>query len=93
MSDIVLKNVIGETMKNIPATRVPGQYAIDHIWGSEGIMERIVRRGIVPRDEIFISDHHGIFVDITTGEIPEVELEQDRQPRYLKSGNTRNRRE
>ena len=92
MSVIGLKNVIGETMTNIPATRVPGQYAIDHIWGLEGIMERIVRRGIVPRDEIFISDHHGIFVDITTGEIPEVELEQDRQPRYLKSGNRKNRR-
>ena len=92
MTDIGLKNVIGMTMANIPATRVPGRCAIDHIWGSEGIMERIVRRGIVPRDEIFISDHHGIFVDINTGEIPEVELEQDRQPRYLKSGNRRNRR-
>ena len=87
MDEMGLRNVLGMRMNQIPAMRVPGRYAIGHIWGSEGVLERIVRSGIVPRDEIFISDHHGIFVDVNVGEIPELELEKDRLPRYLKSGN------
>ena len=53
-------------------------------------MERITKSGIVQRDEIIISDHHGIFVDVNMGGIPEIGLEKDRQPRYLKSGNQKN---
>ena len=91
MEEMGLTNVLGARVEKIPATRVPGRLAIDHIWGSEGVMARITRSGIVQRDEIFISDHHGIFVDINVGEIPELELERDRRPRYLKSGNKRNK--
>ena len=84
-----LVNVYEARMGEVPATRYPGRRTIDHVWASSEVIGRIGEVGIVPRDEVFISDHVGLFLDITTGEKSPRLKSPEREARGLKSGNAR----
>ena len=62
-----LVNVYEARMGEVPATRYPVRRTIDHVWASPEVIGRIGEVGIVPRDEVFMSDHVGLFLDIIMG--------------------------
>ena len=90
MEALNLVNIIGSRTDKIPPTRVPGGRAIDHMWACQEANARVKKMGLVPCDEVFISDHLGLFVDINTNKIIERLPEHSRNQRGLKSGNARN---
>ena len=89
MEGVHLVNVYEARMGEVPATRYPGRRTIDHVWASLDVMGRIGGVGIVPRDEVFLSDHVGLFLDILTGESSPRLESLVREARGLKSGNAR----
>ena len=72
-------------------TRKPGRRAIDHVWCTRGVRNRIRKCSIIPRDSVFVSDHLGLFLDIQVEGLPAAVRFEERERRLLKSGNKRNR--
>ena len=83
-------NFFKRKMGEVPPTRRPGKRAIDHVWVTPGAFSAVSRAGIVGQEEVFLSDHAGLFVDLKVGDLGMEEDPDNRQPRYLKSENSKN---
>ena len=73
-----LINYFKRRMGVVPPTRRPGKRAIDHVWVTPGAFSAVNRAGIVGQEEVFLSDHVGLFLDLKIGDLG---TEEDHDPR------------
>ena len=59
-----LVNLVKSRVNPMPLTRIGSTQAIDHIWCSRGLQNKVERVGLVLRDQAFLSDHLGLFTDV-----------------------------
>ena len=91
MREFGLVNLVKTRLDPIPSTRVGSRYAIDHVWCSTGVQSKVEQVVLVPRDQVFLSNHLGIFMDVQIGKNGVERKGEGMNKRYLKSGNKRNR--
>ena len=60
------------------------------MWVTPGAFSAVNRAGIVGQEEVFLSDHVGLFLDLKIGDLGKEEDHDPRQARYLKSGHDKN---
>ena len=90
LTSLGLVNLFHEKMGKVPPTRKPGKRAIDYVWMTPKCFHEVRQTGLVGQDEMFLSDHVGMFLDVRACDIGKEEDIDVRVPRYLKSGNSKN---
>jgi len=73
MQNLGMEHGFQGRMGKLPPTRKRGQRAIDHVWCTRGVSNKIRKCGIVPRDLAFVSDHLGLFIDVKFEGLPSTE--------------------
>ena len=69
MIGLGMVNYFGVQMGKVPPTRKPGKRAIDHVWVTPECFREVKKAGIVGHEEVFLSDHVGIFLDSRVGDV------------------------
>ena len=90
MEGVGLSNLFYSKMNEVPLTRKPGKRTLDHVWVTAGVRGKITNCGMVGQDQVFISDHMGMFVDIKATNMTGQKDREKRAAHYLKTGNRRN---
>ena len=89
-SELGLFNVMLERIgPNLPATRIPGSKAIDHVYCTSDILNNNRAAGFAPLNNYNISDHRALVLDIDFHHILDKDLIsiKGRAHRRLTSGN------
>jgi hypothetical protein len=66
----------------VPATRSPGSSVIDHVYGSEGMLEHVVGIGMINFDAVFDSSHGTLFIDLDIASFFGTELDNMLAPQF-----------
>ena len=90
MEGVGLSNLFYSKMSEVPPTRKPGKRTLDHVWVTSGVKGKITNCGMVGQDQVFISDHMGMFVDIKVTNMTGKKDREQRAAHYLKTWNRGN---